>query len=710
MSRSFPTRRPPGRLVALLALLTTFLAAPAARASGLLVADGGFGGKLEIVSQDVAVTVNNGVAVTHVDQTFRNTENRVVEALYVFPVPRGASVADFSMWINGKEMTGEVVEKQRAREIYESYKQKRRDPGLLEQVDYRTFEMRIFPIPAGAEQRVKLSYYQELDVDHDAATYVYPLATGATDGKADTTVHGRFSFKFDAKSAVPITSLSSPSHGGDFSVTRPAETFASASLELTEGDLSKDVVLRLEAKRAMTGLDFVANKPAGEDGYFQLTLTAGDELAKASDAGMDYVFVLDVSGSMGGDRKLELSLNAARQFVDGLGEKDRFEVLTFNNALASLFNNLTATDDTAKKKAAEFLDAQRARGGTQLRPAFEAAYRYATDADRPLNVVVLSDGLAEQGTAGELVNLINRRPKNARVFCVGVGNDVNRPLLEQVAQESGGLAAFVSPQDDLARAAAAFRRKLMRPVAADLQLKFAGTEVYDVTPAKLPDLYHGMPVRVYGRYKKGGDVNVTLAANVEGRSVEQKVGFDLPAKSDADPEIERMWAWKRVDELLKQSDRDGGRSQSTISEVVRLGEAYSIATEYTSFIVLENDAEYRRWNIERRNALRVGRDRAAQAQTREAMERLRDRAAQNIGPAPTPAAEPVAAKRVDVMAPAPTPQVRDTSRDFSFTRPSNRNNGGGGGGGGAFDPRAAIALLGIAGVALVATWARKGER
>ena len=702
MFRPLP-HRPPGRLFALLALLATFLAAPAARASGLLVADGGFGGKLEIVSQDVAVTVNNGVAVTHVDQIFRNTENRVVEALYVFPVPRGASVANFSMWINGKEMTGEVVEKQRAREIYDSYKRQRRDPGLLEQVDYRTFEMRIFPIPAGAEQRVKLSYYQELDVDHDAATYVYPLATQAADGKADSTVHGRFSFKFDAKSQVPITSLTSPSHGGDFSVSRPAETFASASLELTEGDLSKDVVLRLEAKRAMTGLDFVANKPGGEDGYFQLTLTAGDELAKASDAGMDYVFVLDVSGSMGGDRKLELSLNAARQFVDGLGDNDRFEVLTFNNALQSLFNNLTPTDAAAKGKADEFLNTQRARGGTLLRPAFEAAYRYATDADRPLNVVVLSDGLAEQGTAGELVNLINRRPKNARVFCVGVGNDVNRPLLEQVAQESGGLAAFVSPQDDLARAAAAFRRKLMRPVAADLQLKFAGAEVYDVTPAKLPDLYHGMPVRVYGRYKKGGDVNVTLAANVEGRSVEQKVGFDLPGKSDANPEVERMWAWKRVDEMLKQSDRDGGRSQSAISEVVRLGEAYSIATEYTSFIVLENDAEYRRWNIERRNALRIGRDRAAQAQTREAMERLRDRAAQDIGPAP--AAMPVAAKKVETVANTPTPQVRDTSRDFSFTRPSNRSNGGG-----AFDPRAAIALLGIAGVALAATWMRKGER
>ena len=147
------------------------------RAAGLLIADGGFGGVLEIREHTVDVTINNGVAVTRVAQIFRNTENRQVEALYSFPVPKGASVANFSMWINGKEMVGEVVEKERAREIYNSYKRQRRDPGLLEQVDYKTFEMRIFPIAANADQRVEITYYQELDVDHDWAHYVYPLAT-----------------------------------------------------------------------------------------------------------------------------------------------------------------------------------------------------------------------------------------------------------------------------------------------------------------------------------------------------------------------------------------------------------------------------------------------------------------------------------------------------------------------------------------------------
>ena len=183
----------------------------AAGAAGLLIADGGFGGVLEIKEQDVHVTINNGVAVTEIDQVFVNTENRVVEALYTFPVPKAASVSNFSMWIDGKEMIGEVVEKQRAREIYESYKQTRRDPGLLEQVDYKRFEMRIFPIPPGAEQRVKLTYYQELDADDDWATYVYPLAT-VTRAGIDEQTKGHFAFTVDVKSEVPIVAMESPSH------------------------------------------------------------------------------------------------------------------------------------------------------------------------------------------------------------------------------------------------------------------------------------------------------------------------------------------------------------------------------------------------------------------------------------------------------------------------------------------------------------------
>src|SRR6266478_115190 len=208
--------------ISFLAVIALALLPQPARAAGLLIADGGFGGVLEIKEHTVQVTINNGIAVTKVTQIFHNTEKRQVEALYTFPVPKKASVANFSMWINGKEMVGEVLEKQRAREIYNSYKAMRRDPGLLEQSDYRTFEMRVFPIGPEADQKVEISYYQELDFDHDTATYVYPLATATSKGvNARTT--GKFAINFEVKSAVPIVELESPSHGTAFAIAKHSE-------------------------------------------------------------------------------------------------------------------------------------------------------------------------------------------------------------------------------------------------------------------------------------------------------------------------------------------------------------------------------------------------------------------------------------------------------------------------------------------------------
>ena len=227
-----------------------------ADAAGLLIADGGLGGRLEIVEHDVQITINNGIAVTQVSQVFLNNESRQVEALYTFPVPKGASVSNFSMWIDGKEMVGEVLEKKRAREIYNSYKQRKRDPGLLEQADYKTFEMRIFPIAAKARQRVQVTYYQELDFDNYWATYVYPLST-TTRTQIDNQISGRFSVSANITSVIPITSVQSPSHSRDFVMVHHTETYHEASLEKRDGDLARDVVLAFQITRPTTHEDFV---------------------------------------------------------------------------------------------------------------------------------------------------------------------------------------------------------------------------------------------------------------------------------------------------------------------------------------------------------------------------------------------------------------------------------------------------------------------
>jgi len=646
------------------------LAPASARAAGLLIADGGWGGVLETREHDVRVTINNGVAVTRVTQVFHNTESRQVEALYTFPVPKGASVANFSMWINGKEVVGEVLEKKRARQIYDSYKQTRRDPGLLEQVDFRTFEMRIFPIGPGADQKVQITYYQELDFDHDWATYVYPLAT-VTRKDVDSRATGRFAFALDAKSAVPITSLESPSHGDAVVVARHSDSYYQASLESPGGSLAKDIVLACHFSRPHTGFDLITSKHENEDGYFCLSLTAGEDLAKTED-GMDYVFVLDVSGSMADDGKLLLSKDSLGAFIQALGDKDRFEVMTFNVQPYLAFKQLRPATDEAKRDATAYLATQQARGGTVLNPALTTAYKYG-EADRPLNVVLLSDGLTEQQERRTLLELIRTRPRNAKVFCVGVGNDVNRPLLEQLAQDAGGLSAFISRGDDFTRQAQALRRKLTRPAATDLQIDFAGVKVSDLEPKVLPNLYHGAPVRIYGRYQGSGEAQVTVRGSINGVELKKTAPLEFPKQDPANPEIDRMWAWRRIDGLLKDADRSGSRD-AVISEVVRLGEGYSIVTEYTSFIVLENDAEYQRWKIARNNVLRTGRDRQSQEIVRAQLDNIRNKAMASLGPQPEPAAinsgqaSPAAGVRAPVAPPAPQPTApaERGGRSFDF--------------------------------------------
>ncbi len=686
-----------------------------ADAAGLLVADGGFGGVLEIKEQDVRVTINNSIAVTQIDQVFVNTENRQVEALYTFPVPREASVSNFSMWIAGKEMIGEVVEKERAREIYNSYKQQRRDPGLLEQVDFKQFEMRIFPIPAGAEQRIRIEYYQELNVDHDWATYVYPLATQVGGKPIDTKVRGRFSMNLDVKSEVPIKELRSESHADDFVVVNHHPEYAQAAMELTEGDLSRDIVIAFQTKRPRTGLDVVTSRPKGEAGYFMMTLTPGEDLSSTSEP-MDYVFLLDISGSMARDDKLQISRKSVVAFVESLGPEDRFDCLAFNLTPTPLFQEMRSASEMNVDEAREFFRTQRARGGTVLQPALSAAYAYRDD-DRPLNVILLSDGMTEAGENEELLQLIQSRPDGVRVFCIGVGNEVNRPLLSQMANQAGGLAAFVSTEDSFARQASLMRQKLVRPAIEDVSLSFEGNQIGEVEPTELGDLFYGTPLRLLGRYEQGGPVTATLRGSVQGSPWEQTVDVQLAKTDEGNSEIERMWAQKRVARLLGE-ERSGKAKHR--DEIVRLCEGYSIVSPYASMLVLENDGEYKRWKIEQRNATRIARDRQSRERMQSKLTQLRQ---QNQ--------ESFAVNRAKKLTSAPSgrtpasPSVRTTPNQVapanqSASQPANQRAnqpapgrgidldvGLPGGGGGAIDPITAMLALGTAGSAALAHRRRK---
>ncbi len=482
-----------------------------------------------------------------------------------------------------------------------------------------------------------------------------------------------------------------------------SDVYWQTSLELREGGLDKDLVVTYQMQRAQTGIDLVASRHDGEDGYFLLTMTAGKEL-EGTTFGSDYVFVLDVSGSMRSDGKLSLSRGSIDRFVAALGAEDKVELITFNIRPTTLFGQLQPVSEDVKLQAAEFLKSQRAVGGTVLRPALETAYRYHNP-DRPLNVVVLSDGMTEQSEQAELVQLIGQRPSGVTVFCVGVGNEVNRPLLTQLASDAGGLAAFISAGDDFERQAQAFRRKLTRPAAKQVKLTFDGGRVYDVEPQEIPNLYYGQPIRLYGRYRDSGPVQLRLTAEILGSPIDQQIQLELPARETSNPQIDRMWASHRVDHLLNQQRASG--TEKHVSEIVQLCEGYSIVSQYASFLVLENDAEYKRWQIARRNATRVQRDRNAQLALRKQLDALRRQATAQLGPSQP--ADVLLAKESGASPGQPagdaSAQRRSAPRRTTGTDvviPQGSSGGGGGGGGGAIDPLTALLGIGLASMGLAA--------
>ena len=316
--------------------------------------------------------------------------------------------------------------------------------------------------------------------------------------------------------------------------------------------------------------------------------------------------------------------------------------------------------------------------------------------------------MTEPKEQSELLQLIRQSPAGTRVFCIGIGNDTNRPLLQQLSEGAGGLAAFISHSDDFSMQAQAFQRKLMRPVASQVSIQIDGVGVFDVADEKIPDLYYGSPVRIHGRYRQAGNGTVILKANILGQPFEQSLSFNFPATSSDNPEIERMWAFQRVQALMAKQRASGDNAQA--AEIVRLCEQYSIVSEYASFIVLENDAEYKRWSIERRNASRVTRDRAAEEKLRQQLQLMRDESLAQLGPGspakltstPTGSA-PASGSPNNVAQPAPstaatpaTPVTPSQPGDLNFAAPQS---GGGSSGGGAIDPVTCMLALAGAGAA-----------
>ena len=545
--------------------------------------------QLAIRYHNVTVTIQDQVAVTHVDQVFFNPNSWAVEGTYLFPLPQDAAVSSFTLWVDGKPVEGEILDADQARQKYQEIVRSLRDPALLEYAGRGAMQAHIFPIPPQGERRIELEYSQALQADNGLVRYVYPLNTE----KFSAWPLENVTINVDVRASTPIRAVYSPSHS--VAVNRDGENHVTAGYE--DANVLPDTDFSLYYSLGETqAFHLLSYRDAGDiqdpDGFFMLLL------APSPDAGQqtlpkDVILVLDRSGSMDGD-KFRQAQDALRYILRHLNPEDRFNAIAFSTGLESYASSLRPASEA--DGALSWVDGLSPQGSTDINRALLEAAAIA-DRERPTYLIFLTDGLPTEGVVDSqkiLDNFAAFAPENVRLFAFGVGYDVDTFLLDSLAQAHHGASSYVAPGDRLDETLSSFYAKISTPVMTDLALDFGSLPVYDLYPSPLPDLFKGSQIILVGRYRKGGSTDITLTGTVN----DQTQTFHFPdqvfAQSSStsrgtQPALEslpRLWATRKIGYLLNQV-RLQGPEQETIDQIVRLSIRYGIVTPYTSYLVTE---------------------------------------------------------------------------------------------------------------------------
>jgi Ca-activated chloride channel family protein len=541
--------------------------------------------QLAIEYHRVQVTIENQIATTHVDQVFRNDNDWQVEGTYIFPIPDGASLSGFTLWIDGEAVEGQVLTREEARSTYEDIVRTLRDPALLEYVDREAFQASIFPIPPGEERRIELEYSEILTTDNGLIRYRYPLNTE----KFSTQPLEEVTISIRVESSTPVKAVYSPSH--NVSIDRDGDYEFTIGYEESDVTPDKDFDLFYSIAEEDFGLNLLTYRdPLDEDsdGFFLLLAAPSVEVDPNESIAKDVILVLDRSGSMEG-KKFQQAQEALKFILQHLNEEDRFDVIAFSTGTDSYAQSLQPSSKALD--AERWVDSLSAQGSTDINLALLEALALA-DGERPSMVIFLTDGLPTEGVTERediLKNIADASPGNVRLFAFGVGYDVDTLLLDSLAQEHHGTTTYVTPDQAIDETVSGFYAKVTDPVLANVEIDFGDITVYDLYPEPLPDLFAGMQLVVVGRYKSYGTETIELTGDVNGRSdsfayPDQR--FRAEGGSDFLP---RLWATRKIGALLNQI-RLQGPEEELIDQIVRLSIRYGIITPYTSFLVTEPNA------------------------------------------------------------------------------------------------------------------------
>jgi Ca-activated chloride channel homolog len=573
-------------MVRSLSVCTLFLlAAGNIQAHGLLIPVEKSVPPLAMLNHIVNITIEDQVATTHVEQSFRNHTDRNLEATYVFPIPKGAGVQKFTMWVDGKEVAGELVEAGKARQIYTDIVRRTQDPGLLEYMGNNVLRLRIFPVPAHADQKVTLRFSSIAPKDGNLVEYIYPLKT---DGKSTRTLE-KFSIQATIKGQHPIQNVYSPTHA--ITLTRSTDREVKVTFDRDQALLDKDFQIYYALGDQDIGLTTLTHRPiSGEPGYVMMLLSPRVEMSQSQLIPQDMVMVLDTSGSMRGP-KMDQARKALQYCLSNLNPQDRFGLINFATVVNKYRDTLVDANKDHLEQARKWVDALEATGGTAIDDALAAALQMRTSEEgRGFTIVFFTDGCPTIGETNPdkiLKNVATKNSANTRIFSFGVGDDVNANFLDQLSDRTRALSAYVRPAEDIELKVSSLYSKISHPVLANVKVNVGpNVQLQEVYPPQLPDLFAGGQVVVLGRYAGQGSAAIKLSGTVGKENREFVYETTFPDKADGDKGfVEHLWARRKVGYLLDQI-RNNGEKKELVEETIALAKKYGVATPYTSYLIV----------------------------------------------------------------------------------------------------------------------------
>jgi Ca-activated chloride channel homolog len=567
---------------------------------------------------DVQARLVDQVAQVQVSQTFVNTGSQPMEVSFVFPLPYDGVVERMTLMIDGREFPARLLDAKDARRMYEEIVRKNRDPALLEWMGTGLFRTSVFPVPAGASRTVSLRYSQLCRKQEGLTDFLFPLSTA----KYTSAAVEKVNIHATIESHEAIKNVYSPSHA--IEIKRPDDRHAIIAFTAKNEVPGGDFRLLYDVGKGKLSTRVLSYRPdPTQDGYF-LLLTSPEIKADASagvspDAGSvpllsssddrkarpskpqgkTVVFVIDRSGSMAG-KKIEQVRAALKYVLNNLHEGDLFNIVAYDDQVEAFKPELQRFNDKTRDHALGYVDGLYAGGSTDIDAAMRVALAQIHDPKQPSYMIFLTDGVPTSGETNEMRIVANAKELNklhARVFAFGVGYDLNSRLLDKLVRENYGQSEYVRPNENIEDRVSKLYNRIESPVLTGVRLQFVfdtiktaeGDPINRIYPKDSFDLFAGEQLVVVGRYRKPGTAKVV----VQGSVGEYMLKFTFPAtlveKSTDDglAFIEKLWAVRRVGEILDQLDLNG-RNSELVKELVDLATQHGILTPYTSFMADEN--------------------------------------------------------------------------------------------------------------------------